>query len=193
MFNKDIKGKAGFERLFLKYLTSFKSYNHRMIAMMNEIIALHGRDEWKAVTLTHELHGHVGVYSIVGAKMGVYAMELFKVGKKQLKAKSFAGFTPPVSCMNDGIQASIGATVGNNLLEITHGKAEVSADFAFGNRQINIRLNQSSLVDLSLALSKAPGAPVRDNHAYWEYVEELALRYWLNWSRSQIFDWKEVL
>jgi formylmethanofuran dehydrogenase subunit E len=192
LINPVIKGKAGFERLFLKYLTSFNSYNERVVDLMNEIISLHGKDEWKAVTLTHELHGHVGVYSIIGAKMGIFAMEHFNVGKKQLKVKSFAGFHPPISCMNDGLQASIGATVGNNLLMIEHGKPEVRAKFSLANCQINVSLNERSLKELISALSKAPGAPDRENHAYWEYIEELSFQYWLEWRRDNIFNWEEA-
>lgn len=32
--------------------------------------------EWTAVLLTNELHRHLGMWNIVGAKMGIRAMEV---------------------------------------------------------------------------------------------------------------------
>jgi formylmethanofuran dehydrogenase subunit E len=34
----------------------------------------------KGVCITDEFHGHLGVFSIVGAKMGIYAREFFGIG-----------------------------------------------------------------------------------------------------------------
>ncbi len=44
-----------------------------------------GYDEWKANVMTDEFHGHLGVFSIVGAKMGIKARELFGVGADMLE------------------------------------------------------------------------------------------------------------
>jgi pyrimidine-specific ribonucleoside hydrolase len=190
IFTPPIK-KSNYEGLFLNYLTSFNYYEERMIGLMNDIIALHGKEEWKAVTLTHELHGHIGIFSILGAKMGIRAMEFFNTGKKQLKVISHAGFRPPVSCMNDGLQASIGATVGNNLLTIEPQEMPLaSANFIYSETEIRITLNETSVEELKESISKAPGLPSKENLAYWKFIEELSFRYWLEWERDKIFDVK---
>jgi len=37
---------------------------------VKKIIEKHGLEEWKAALLTNEFHRHLGIYSIIGAKMG---------------------------------------------------------------------------------------------------------------------------
>jgi hypothetical protein len=44
--------------------------------IVREIIARHGEEEWKACLLTNERHRHPGIYSLVGAKMGIRAREI---------------------------------------------------------------------------------------------------------------------
>jgi formylmethanofuran dehydrogenase subunit E len=52
-----------------------------------------------------QFHEHLGIYSILGAKMGFRAREYFNVGIDELKIKSFVGSRPPVSCLNDGLES----------------------------------------------------------------------------------------
>lgn len=47
---------------------------------VGKIIAEHGEEEWRACVLTSEIHRHLGIYSLVGAKMGLRAREVFGVG-----------------------------------------------------------------------------------------------------------------
>ena len=41
--------------------------------------------------MTDEFHGHLGVFSIVGAKMGIRAREIFGVGPDMLNVVTYAG------------------------------------------------------------------------------------------------------
>ena len=50
--------------------------------------------------------------------MGIRAREYFNTGVDEFSAVSFAGSIPPLSCMNDGIQVSTGATPGHGLLTV---------------------------------------------------------------------------
>ena len=77
--------------------------------------------EWKIVVLTNEFHEHMGIYSILGAKMGLRAREYFHLGIDELEILSFAGSTPPVSCLNDGLQVSTGATLGHGTITLGEG------------------------------------------------------------------------
>ena len=51
----------------------FKEYVRPYV---KKIIERHGLEEWKAVLLTNELHRHLGMWSIIGAKMGIRAREV---------------------------------------------------------------------------------------------------------------------
>ena len=89
-------------------------------AMAERTIARWGKEEWRAVILTNEIHGHIGIYSTIGAKMGIYALELLSRlcnKAEELKVLSFAGSRPPISCFNDGLQISTGATLGHGAIE----------------------------------------------------------------------------
>ena len=44
--------------------------------IMSDTIERFGKEEWYKVVLTNEIHGHLGIYSTLGAKMGCYAMSL---------------------------------------------------------------------------------------------------------------------
>ena len=45
-------------------------------ARRDAILAANGPDEWFAQLLLNELHEHLGAYSVIGVKMGLYAAEL---------------------------------------------------------------------------------------------------------------------
>ena len=78
---------------------------------VNDIIGRYGIDEWTSGVLANELHRHLGTYAIIGVKMGIRAREYFNTGVDEFTAVSYAGSTPPLSCMNDGLQVSTGATL----------------------------------------------------------------------------------
>ncbi len=60
-------------------------------------ILSHGLEEWQTTILTNELHRHLGIYSILGAKMGIRARELLSASLDELAVESAAGLTPPMS------------------------------------------------------------------------------------------------
>jgi pyrimidine-specific ribonucleoside hydrolase len=70
----------------------------------------YGEDEWTSGVIANELHRHLGVFAIIGVKMGIRAREYFCTGVDEMTVTTHAGATPPLSCMNDGIQVSTGAT-----------------------------------------------------------------------------------
>ena len=41
---------------------------------VKKIIEKYGLEEWKACLLTNELHRHLGIYSLIGAKMGIRSL-----------------------------------------------------------------------------------------------------------------------
>ena len=100
--------------------------------MVGNCVQRHGEEEWRAVTLTNEIHGHLGIYSTLGAKMGLLARELFREeGVKEMSVLSFAGSVPPVSCLNDGLQVSTGASMGHGCFALSSAGEETSVKARF--------------------------------------------------------------
>ena len=175
-------------------------------AMAERTIARWGKEEWRAVILTNEIHGHIGIYSTIGAKMGIYALELLSRlcnKAEELKVLSFAGSRPPVSCFNDGLQISTGATLGHGAIEIAKScslskegaDARVEAIFRFRAicgteaKEMQLRvwlkeeLMQQIAGDIANAVKQYGHTP-----DYWLQVRRLALDYWQQWNRAEIFE-----
>ena len=175
-------------------------------AMAERTIARWGKEEWRAVILTNEIHGHIGIYSTIGAKMGIYALEFISRccnKMENLKILSFAGSRPPVSCFNDGLQISTGATLGHGAIEIAkscaeskeHADARVEAIFRFKAicgtevKEMQLRvwlkeeLRQQIAGDIANAVKQYGHTP-----DYWLQVRRLALDYWQQWNRAEIFE-----
>lgn len=159
-----------------------------------------GSREEHLVELTNEIHGHIGIYSILGAKMGLRAVELLESGGQgaadtgargadthSISIVSYAGNNPPVSCLNDGLQISTGATLGRGRIRVpdtTSPRAE--AEFHCGSRTLRLRLKpeyESRIqADITLAVERYGHTP-----AYWNHVQQLALQYQRTWRRDAIF------
>jgi pyrimidine-specific ribonucleoside hydrolase len=160
---------------------------------INQIIERHGRKEWKIVVLTNEFHGHLGIYSIVGAKMGLRAREYFHVGLDELSVVSYAGREPPISCFNDGLQVSTGATLGHGTISQSKDSPQMpKATFTFKDKTISLQLKEdywdAAKRDIKQAIKQY--GPLTDS--YWRFIRERAINYWLEWSRKKIFDLKII-
>lgn len=163
------------------------AYDVRLI--MDSAIARHGLDEWKANVITDEFHGHLGVFSIVGAKMGIRAREIFDAHPDELKVVSFAGSKPPYSCLNDGIQVSTGATLGMGTITIAADPVlKPSAIFTLGNRSVQITLKKEYLDQVNADISEGIVKFGLSDDGYWKLIRKNALKYWVEWDRNDIFD-----
>ncbi len=150
--------------------------------------ARYGESEWRAVVLTHELHGHLGLYSLLGAKMGIRALEEFGEEEHPLSIGSYAGQQPPISCLNDGLQVATGSTFGHGLIRLL--ETEVSrpeAEFRTEKRGIRIALCRERLEQLQCDIAEGILQHGERTPAYWRYIRSLAIRYWQEWDRHTIF------
>lgn len=156
------------------------------------IIGKHGLKEWKIVAITNEFHEHLGIYSILGAKMGLRAREYFHVGTDELEIHSFAGSSPPVSCLNDGLQVSTGGTLGHGTIQLDPVFMGPMARFSFKDWVIELSVKEN----IRDQIKKDVGFGVRtyglDSPEYWAYIRELALKYWLELDRFDIFEIREM-
>jgi pyrimidine-specific ribonucleoside hydrolase len=155
---------------------------------VSEIIEKHGIDEWTSGVLANELHRHLGVFAIIGVKMGIRAREFFNTGVDEFSAVSFAGSIPPMSCMNDGIQASTGATTGHGLLTIKNGTPTIpSVEFTYMNRKIKLTLKPEISEMVSAELKEINFIHSLDSDIYWELVRKNSIKYWRDLDRHEIF------
>lgn len=157
--------------------------------IVGNCIAAYGLREWKAVVMTNEIHGHLGIYSTLGAKMGLFAREHFEeLGcTGEIAVASFAGSVPPVSCLNDGLQISTGATVGHGLFRLeASARSCVRARFTCDGKTLDLALKPEYEAQIEADIRRGV-AQFAHTPAYWAYVRHLALHYWSTWDRHTLF------
>lgn len=161
---------------------------------VDKIIFKYGIDEWISGVIANELHRHLGVYAIIGVKMGIRAREYFDTGVDEFSAISYAGSVPPLSCMNDGIQVSTGATPGHGLLTVRNDLPAIpSVEFTYMNRKIKLTLKPELNEQISSELREINFVYGLDSNVYWELVRKNTIKYWLNLDRHDIFIIEEII
>jgi len=179
--------------VFNRFPIQHEMFNYDIRPIIDSAIARYGYDEWKANVMTDEFHGHLGVFSIVGAKMGIKARELFGVGADLLEVTTYAGTKPPYSCLNDGIQVSTGATLGMGTIHLaTHGKTQPMAIFTYKDRSVKISLKKEYLAKVDADIKEGIIKFGLMDDGYWKLIRHNALKYWVEWDRNKIFDIEEV-
>jgi len=154
---------------------------------VSDIISRYGRDEWVSGVIANELHRHLGVFAIVGVKMGIRAREYFNTGVDEFSVTSSAGSIPPLSCMNDGLQVSTGATPGHGLLTVLNDSPVPSAEFTYMKTKIRLTLKPEIASMISKELKEINFVYGLDSDIYWELVRKNSIKYWLNLNRHDIF------
>jgi len=156
---------------------------------VTDIRNMYGEDEWTSGVIANELHRHLGVFAIIGVKMGIRAREYFCTGVDEMTVVAHAGSTPPLSCMNDGIQVSTGATPGHGLFTIsTEMPFFAGADFTHKERTVRITLKKELADRISGELKEINFIYGLDSDIYWELVRQYSIKYWVQFNRHEIFD-----
>ncbi len=164
------------------YMTDIQSF-------INDIRVMHGEDEWTSGVLANELHRHLGVFAIIGVKMGIRAREYFCTGVDEMTVLSHAGDIQPLSCMNDGLMVSTGATPGHALFFVSPDEPYFAgADFILKERTIRITLKKELADKVASELKEINFIYGLDSDIYWELVRTNSIRYWLQFDRHEIFN-----
>lgn len=176
------------ERIFKTFPIDCDHYSADVAPIISYTTSRYGMNEWRAVVITNELHGHLGIYATIGAKMGIYACE--QLGNAHhLKIFSFAGDTPPISCMNDGLQVSTGATVGHGLINIANEQqARPEAIFIDGEHELHLRLKSERREQIERDVRYGVEKYGTHSPEYWVYIRRLAIEYWQSFDRNEIFE-----
>ena len=179
--------------VFNRFPVQHDMFNYDIRPIIDSVIARYGYDEWKANVMTDEFHRHLGVFSIVGAKMGIKARELFGVGADLLEVTTYAGSNPPYSCLNDGIQVSTGATLGMGTIHMAKDKkTKPSAVFSYKGRSIRISLKKEYLDQVDADIKEGIMKFGLMDEGYWKLIRHNALKYWVEWDRNKIFDIEDI-
>jgi pyrimidine-specific ribonucleoside hydrolase len=189
-----LKGETVAKNQIIKTLpidTSF--YFADVQSSVQEIINKYGMDEWTSGVFANELHRHLGVFAIIGVKMGIRAREYFCTGVDEFRVTSYAGSLPPLSCMNDGLQVSTGATPGHGLLTVINDTLTMpAAEFTYLNRKIKITLKSEIASKISSELKEINFVYGLDSNIYWELVRKNSIKYWRSLDREDIFIIEEL-
>lgn len=191
LFRDIIQGeyRTGNNVVFNAFPAQREMFTYDVRKIMDSAIHRYGYEEWKACVMTDEFHGHLGVFSIVGAKMGIKARELFNVGPDKLLVTTYAGTKPPYSCFNDGIQVSTGATIGQGLITvIDDGNRRPEAIFTLNNKSYRMKLKDEYLKLINHDIEEGIIQFGLTDDGYWKLVRRAALKYWLEWDRNEIFE-----
>jgi pyrimidine-specific ribonucleoside hydrolase len=160
---------------------------------VSEIIKRYGLDEWSSGVLANELHRHLGVFAIIGVKMGIRAREYFDTGVDEFYVTSYAGSEPPLSCMNDGLQVSTGATPGHGLLTVRSDTTlGPSASFRYLDHRIKLTLKPEIADKMMAELKQINFVYGLDSNIYWELVRKNTIKYWLDLDRHDMFIIEEI-
>ena len=164
-------------------------YSVDVVPFVTDIIKKYGMDEWTSSVITNELHRHLGVFSIIGVKMGIRAREYFDTGVDEFSTISFAGSDPPLSCINDGLQVSTGSTPGHGLLTVINDVPTTPrAEFTYMNRKIRLTLKPKIEEKIRAELKEINFVNGLDSNIYWELVRKNSLKYWRDLDRHDIFN-----
>ena len=157
--------------------------------LVEQTVAAYGLEEWETTVLTNELHRHLGIYSILGAKMGLRARELLSASLDELAVESAAGLTPPVSCLNDGLQTATGASLGRGTIKVsTAPPARAEAVFIKGTQRLRLRVKPAVQDRIRADVQRAVQQYGDRSPEYFREVRRLSLRYWAEMNRAEIFD-----
>lgn len=156
---------------------------------VEEIIRRHGEEEWKAALLTNELHRHLGIYSLVGAKMGIRAREILEAPFDALTVESFASLKPPLSCMNDGLQVATGASLGRGAITVSQeDPPRPSARFTNGAMVLELTLKKEFITRIQADIKAAVDQFGGLSPEYFAHIRTLSIRYWKEFDRLKLFE-----
>ncbi len=190
MLLKIIQGETlNKNQLFSYFPMDTSAYAEDISPIVEATIHNFGPDEWTTCVMTMELHRHVGIYALIGAKMGIRAREYFGAGVDEMKIITYAGSIPPFSCLNDGLQVSTGATLGHGLIGVAENNdRSPSADFEYLDQKIRISLKDSYKNQIKQEIKEARMLYGLNSNDYWELVRLRAIYYWSHWDRNEIFE-----
>lgn len=193
LFNEILSGEEANIReretvVLSDYLYDPEFFKDDVKNLVDSIISKHGKEEWKAVLLTNELHRHLGIYSILGAKMGIRAREVLHANLDEVTVESFAGLEPPLSCLNDGLQVSTGASLGRGNISVVLNETSPKANFIKSDKMLEMNIKPELVLRIKADVKAAGQKYGFQSKEYFDEIRRLSFNYWLNLDRNDIFE-----
>jgi len=159
-----------------------------------ELISRHGYNEFKITALCSEIHSHIGIYNILGAKVGLRILEYLHAGLDEIKLVSYAGHQPPVSCFNDGLQVGTGSTIGYGTISVDTTKQIYPAVLvSYNNRKILFKIKPEFIEMAANDISELVQKHGLESEMYWNVLRQISIeKYWLNVSRYELVEIEEI-
>jgi pyrimidine-specific ribonucleoside hydrolase len=167
--------------------TDTSHYQKDLAPHVKEIINRHGIKEWEAAILAHEMHHHLGLYSTIGVKMGIRALDYFRAHPGDLEIISHCGTKPPTSCMNDGLQVATGSTVGNGSFHLGEPELFPEIKATHNNQTIVIKLKNDIYKNLKNIIQEGKEKYGFQSEKYWSFIREKSISQWKELDRNSIF------
>lgn len=180
-------------KVFKDFPISPEYYADDIKPFVKDIINRHGYSEFRSGVITNEMHGHFGIYSIIGLKMGIRVRQYFNISLDDVEIVSYAGLSTPLSCMNDGLQVGTGGTIGHGLISVSEeSRKRPEAKFVFKDREITLRLKDEYLKQIQTDIKTTIAKCGNLTPEYWEELRQYAIKYWLEFDRMEIFEIIEI-
>lgn len=162
--------------------------------LAEQILSKYGYTEYKLVLLTSEMHSHLGIYSIIGAKMGLRILEYLHVGLDEVTIVSNAGSEPPISCLNDGLQIGAGTTLGYGAITISaNGDVSPSVVVTYNGRKLLFKVKDEVKCEIASDVMELIRKHGLESDVYWSEIRRIAIeKYWKEKSRFEIFEVEEM-
>ncbi len=182
--------------VFAHFPTAPDFYREPVAALIREgLVERFGEDEFAAVVLSHEIHQHIGIYTIIGAKMGVRARELLEAPRRAVEVVVETQPDTPPACAVDGLQASLGSTYGQDLIRIQPVvERGLTVTFTHGDRRLRVALKDGFKAEIQRIVETNATRHGDLSPAYFEAIRAASYRIWAEWDRAQIFeeDWLDA-
>jgi pyrimidine-specific ribonucleoside hydrolase len=164
----------------------FKEDMHKSI---DEIISMHGLEEWKAAVLTNEMHRHLGAYSLIGVKMGILARELLSADLDELSVVAYTDSKPPLSCLLDGLQVSTGASLGRGTITTIQDQVEFPrAVFIMNPKKIRVEIKPEIIKKIKSEIVRCSNKYGYGSNKYFTEIRKISIDFWVNLNRKHMFE-----
>jgi len=170
-----------------EFPTDPSQFNDLVRPYVKQIIERHGLEKWKATLLANELHRHLGLWSIIGANMGTRAREILGAPADAMDVVSFAGYKPPWSCINDGLQVSTGSSLARGTISVVHLGKPV-AIFVYKQRQVTLKVKPGIVKTVRREIKKLSDEYGFQSERYFHELNKISVQYWLEWDREKLFE-----
>ncbi len=190
-FGEPVEDHAGHHHTaFRSFPVDPALYSEPIAALINDgIVEEHGVEEFAAIVLSHEVRQDIGIYTIIGAKMGILAREMFDApsGTVEVEVHTIEGTR--FAWAKDGLQAALGSTYGQNLITLKPAESPVlEVAFMYGGERTTIKLKPAYRELLIHIVDDAVAAHGFMTEAYFAAIRDASYKIWADWNRMSIFE-----